>query len=52
MKVVGLCHRCGRPAILTCPMCGRVVCRVCFNAPSGKCLACEDKNESSFERKF
>jgi len=52
MKVAGLCHSCGRPAILTCPMCGKVVCRNCYDAPNGLCVTCARKGPIGFEKGY
>jgi hypothetical protein len=35
------CEICGeRKAVLVCPVCGRKVCRECFDEKGGVCLAC------------
>ncbi|MEE9151649.1 MAG: orotate phosphoribosyltransferase [Thermoplasmata archaeon] len=52
MKSVGLCHICGKPAMLTCPLCGRVVCRSCFDAVHGTCPDCKERKTDEFERRF
>lgn len=52
MRSVGLCHRCGKPAMLTCPLCGRVVCRSCYMAEHGICIDCRGRKEKEFERRF
>lgn len=52
MRTIGLCHRCGKPAILSCPLCGRIVCRVCYDAEHGVCLDCRGKKGDDFERRF
>ncbi|UCE73347.1 MAG: hypothetical protein JSV56_09970 [Methanomassiliicoccales archaeon] len=52
MKTIGLCHRCGKPAILSCPLCGWIICRSCYDAKHGVCLDCKGKKIDDFERMF
>ncbi|HEC81448.1 MAG TPA: orotate phosphoribosyltransferase [Thermoplasmatales archaeon] len=41
MELMGLCSVCGKPgACFTCHLCGRIVCRDCFDPVHGICVSC------------
>lgn len=52
MKMLGLCHHCGKPAMLSCALCGKIVCRSCYLEGHGVCIDCAEKRDAEFERKF
>lgn len=39
MKMMGMCHICGKPAMVSCSKCGRIVCKEHCNVNC--CLTCE-----------
>ena len=42
MEVMGLCSICGKPGpMFTCGLCGRLVCRSCFDSQHGVCSSCK-----------
>lgn len=42
MELAGLCSICGKPgAMYTCSLCGRLVCRNCYDASRGICHICK-----------
>lgn len=42
MDLMGLCSICGNPgAMLTCHLCGRIVCGRCFDNTNGICNSCK-----------
>lgn len=41
MEVTGVCAHCGAHGIVkTCTLCGQLVCRQHFDAPTGACVVC------------
>lgn len=40
MKMMGVCHICGRPAMASCSLCGKVTCRSCLDIGTGGCKVC------------
>jgi hypothetical protein len=52
MKVAGLCHICGKPAMTSCPMCGRMVCGSHMDRASGVCFSCKGQSPDNIGRKF
>ncbi|MGD1060033.1 MAG: hypothetical protein ABR879_01065 [Methanomassiliicoccales archaeon] len=45
MTTVGMCMICGRPAMFTCSLCGRLVCREHHNASVRMCTVCAPKSK-------
>jgi len=42
MDIMGLCSICGKPGdMCTCRLCGRNVCRNCFDIQNGICCNCK-----------
>ncbi|HEC87277.1 MAG: orotate phosphoribosyltransferase [Thermoplasmata archaeon] len=42
MEIMGLCSICGKPGeMFTCHLCGRIVCRDCYDAANGICINCK-----------
>ncbi|MDD1770628.1 MAG: hypothetical protein LUO79_06040 [Methanomassiliicoccales archaeon] len=45
MTTVGMCMICGKPAMFTCAICGRLVCREHYNSAYGMCTVCAPKTK-------
>lgn len=41
--LVGQCYVCGKPAMISCPMCGRTVCRQDMDADGRLCRPCRKR---------
>ncbi len=41
MEMYGLCNICGKPGIMfNCSLCGKPVCKNCFDAKNNVCINC------------
>lgn len=43
MSMIGLCSICGKPAVTTCPICGRLVCSQDSDPVTHVCRSCAPK---------
>ncbi len=42
MEMMGLCSICGKPgAMYSCSLCGKIVCKDCFDQNSNICKSCK-----------